>query len=121
MKSRRRQVANSWRSDGEEILAGASLALLGDGGILVVLAGGPPPRKVHVRSALSGSAAGRLRRAVDRAQLPQIVAPSLARRLARREFASLPIPPHLASELALVWPVSAISRKRPAAALGEVL
>ena len=105
LRSRRRQIANAWRNDGAELLAGASLALIGDGGMVVILSGGPPPRKVFVRSALSGQPATRLRRAVDHAKLPQVIAPGLARRLARKEFASMPVPVDLGVELASLWPV----------------
>jgi flagellar biosynthetic protein FlhB len=104
LRSRRRQIADAWRGEGADLLAGASLALFGDGGLVVILAGGPPPRKIHVRSALSGGPAQRLRRAVARANLPQVDAPDLARRLGREEFAKLPIPDDLVDHLADIWP-----------------
>lgn len=104
LRSRRRQLAGARRADGAEILAGASLALMGDGGIVVILSGGPPPRKIHVRSALSGEPANRLRRAVDRAGLPQIASPILARRLALKEYATRAVPADLAAELSRIWP-----------------
>lgn len=104
LRSRRRQIANARRGEAAEILAGASLALFGDGGMVVILAGGPPPRKVHVRSALSGEPALRLRRAVTQAKLTRVDAPDLARRLGHKQFASRPIPPSLAEKLAEIWP-----------------
>jgi flagellar biosynthetic protein FlhB len=104
LRSRRRQIANARRGEAADILAGASLALFGDGGLVVIIAGGPPPRKVHVRSALSGEPALRLRRAVAQAKLTRVDAPALARRLGHKEFATRPIPPDLADKLAGIWP-----------------
>ena len=46
-----------------------------------MLAGGPPPRRVSLRSALHGAPGLRLRRAAEAAQLPRVVAPELLNKL----------------------------------------
>jgi flagellar biosynthetic protein FlhB len=103
LRARRRRVARGWRGDAPELLAGASLALGGAGGLAVLLGGGPPPRRVRVLAALQGPTGGRLLRAAESAGAARLDAPGLARRLARHP-ATLPLPPELASELARVWP-----------------
>jgi flagellar biosynthetic protein FlhB len=103
-RAQRRRLARTWRGDAPEILAGASLVLTGPAGLTVVLAGGPPPRRVSVRSIVDGPAGDRLRRAAEKVNLSQVAAPDLARRLAQRRPASMPPTPELIAELAAVWP-----------------
>ena len=56
LRSKRRRLARAWRGDAPELLAGASLVVRGDHGLTVVLAGGPPPRRVTVRNVAQGKA-----------------------------------------------------------------
>jgi len=104
LRARRRRLARSWRGDTAEILAGATLMLTGPGGLTLILAGGPPPRCVSVRSALQGASGLKLREAGQAAKLPAVPAPDLARRLARRPAPALPLSPEHAAELAAIWP-----------------
>ncbi len=104
LRARRRRIAKAWRGDASEILAGASLIVTGPGGLTLVLAGGPPPRRVSVRSTAHGPSGFHLRRSAESAKLPAVVAPDLARRLARRLTPALPLPPEALAELAAIWP-----------------
>jgi flagellar biosynthetic protein FlhB len=108
LRSKRRRLARAWRGDAPELLAGASLMIAGTGGLTVVLAGGPPPRRTTVRTLAQGSAGAQLRRLVDARRLPRIDAPELARRLALHAAtearSSVPVPPELVRELATAWP-----------------
>jgi flagellar biosynthetic protein FlhB len=103
-RSQRRSVARTWRGDAPELLAGASLLLTGPGGLTLVLAGGPPPRRVTVRAAVKGNAGLKLRRSAEASQVAQLDAPDIARRLARRPRAGSPIAAELIAELASIWP-----------------
>jgi flagellar biosynthesis protein FlhB len=103
-RAQQRRVARSWRGDAPDLLAGASLLLLGPGGLTLVLAGGPPPRRVTVRSVVQGNSGLRLRRAPEASQLPHVDAPDLARRLARRPAPGSPVAAELIAELAAIWP-----------------
>jgi flagellar biosynthesis protein FlhB len=78
--------------------------LSGPAGLTLILAGGPPPRRVSVRAAMHGAQGVRLRKAADSARLPEVSAPDLARRLAGRSAPALPLPAELAAELAAIWP-----------------
>jgi flagellar biosynthetic protein FlhB len=110
LRARRRRIARSWRGDSAEVLTGATLVLNGSAGLTLVLAGGPPPRRVTIRSALQGVAGLNLRRTAETARLPQVTASDLARRLARRQGPALPLPAEALAELASVWPGDASAR-----------
>jgi len=103
-RAQRRGLAKAWRSDSPEILVGASLVLIGARGLTLVLTGGPPPRRVTVRTVARGSSGLRLRRSVESNQVWVVDAPSLAHRLASRPAAGSPVATELLSELAAVWP-----------------
>ena len=103
LRARRRRIARSWRGGHDEILAGASLILTGASGLTVVLGGGPPPRRVSIRSILTGPAGERLRRDADAAHYPRVEAHDLARRLARRRPPGLPPTAALVEEIAAAW------------------
>src|SRR5262249_39063488 len=47
-RTQRRRVARNWRGHSPDVLVGASLLVRGPGGLTLVLAGGPPPRRVTV-------------------------------------------------------------------------
>jgi flagellar biosynthetic protein FlhB len=102
LRSRRMRIAKSWRGDSPELLAGATLAVVGPRGLIALLAGGPPPKRVHVRSLAKGSTGTQLRKSCERAGITVLENPSLARRLAILRLPSLP--PELAVELKSVWP-----------------
>jgi flagellar biosynthetic protein FlhB len=104
LRARRRRIARTWRGDASEVLAGAALAVTGPAGLTLVLAGGPPPRRVVIRSMARGAAGLRLRRAAESARLPLVDAPELAEHLARRQAPALPWPAHTLAELAALWP-----------------
>jgi flagellar biosynthetic protein FlhB len=105
-RSQRRQVARAWRGDFLELFAGANLVLTGAAGLTLVLAGGPPPRRVTVRTVARGHAGMRLRRLAVENKVPEIDAPDLARRLARRPTAQSPVASELIADLAAIWPTS---------------
>jgi flagellar biosynthetic protein FlhB len=105
-RAQRRRVARSWRGDTPDLLAGGSLLLLGPGGLTLVLAGGPPPRRVTVRTVVSGSTGLRLRRSPEARQIPVVDAPELARRLARRPATNSSVASLLMADLAAIWPVT---------------
>jgi flagellar biosynthesis protein FlhB len=104
LRSRRRRLARSLRSDSPEILTGASLILNDPSGLTVVLAGGPPPRAISVRSIVSGSSGKRLREMAEQFQVPQISAPALTRCLAQRRPPHLPPTGELLAHIRLIWP-----------------
>jgi flagellar biosynthetic protein FlhB len=110
-RAQRRRVARSWRGDSAELLAGASLLLCGPGGLTLILAGGPPPAPVTVRSVVRGNAALRLRRSSEASQLFEVDAHDLARRLARRHAPGSAVSAELIAELAAIWPASAAGRR----------
>lgn len=103
VRARRRRLARSWRSDSPEVLAGASLVLTGPSGLTIVLAGGPPPRRVSIRSAAQGPQGLRLRSSAESARIPQVDDPELARRLASLRTPALPVPAELHGPLARAW------------------
>jgi flagellar biosynthetic protein FlhB len=103
-RDQRRRLARAWRGDVPELLAGASLVLLGSGGLTLVLSGGPPPRRVTVRSVARGVSGLRLRRSAESMHVPLLDAPRLARRLARRPVPASPLAAEILAELAAVWP-----------------
>jgi flagellar biosynthetic protein FlhB len=104
LRAQRRRIARTWRADLSEILTGATLVLTGAGGLTVIVGGGPPPRRFSIRTLAQGTAGLRLREAAARAHLPEVAAPTLARRLAGRRAPALPLPPEDAAALAAVWP-----------------
>ena len=102
LRSRRKALAKSLRGDAPELLKGASLTITGPSDITIVLAGGPPPRKVSIRSSAHGAAGQKLRLAASAANLPIVDAPDLARALAR--LRTPVIPPEVFPMLRLAWP-----------------
>ncbi|MDG3002518.1 EscU/YscU/HrcU family type III secretion system export apparatus switch protein [Paludisphaera mucosa] len=109
-RASRRRLAQAWRDGTPELLEGASLVLLGDAGLVVVLAGGPPPRKVFVRVIGQGRSGGSIRKAAVRAKLPQRDAAQLALRIASRAEAASPraaiADPLLIAQLRAAWPTA---------------
>jgi flagellar biosynthetic protein FlhB len=103
-RAQRRRLARSWRGDSPELLAGASLVLLGNAGFSLVLSGGPPPRRIVVRTAVKGSVGLSLRRSAQAMKIAQVDAPELVRRLAPYVAAHRPLPAELIAELAAIWP-----------------
>jgi flagellar biosynthetic protein FlhB len=107
LRARRRRLARAWRGDAPELLAGASLLICGARGLTLIMAGGPPPRRVVLRTAAQGNTGLQLRRSNQFVRVPQRDAPDLARRLAKlasyRSPAPQDVPPELMSELARVW------------------
>jgi flagellar biosynthetic protein FlhB len=100
----RRRLAQTWRGDAPARLAGASLVLHGPAGSTVVLAGGPPPRRVSITATAGGRAGLHLRRSAEAMKVPQVDAGDLARSLARRAVPGSPIPAERLAELAAIWP-----------------
>jgi flagellar biosynthesis protein FlhB len=103
-RAHRRRIARSWRGDAPELLAGASLVLHGPGGLTVVLAGGPPPRRVAIRAVAKGNTGLSLRRSSEAIRVPRVEAAELARRLAHRVVPGSPIAAERIAELAAIWP-----------------
>jgi len=102
LRSRRLRQARALRGDAPELMAGASLAVIGPNGLIVILGGGPPPRKVAVRSSANGATGRNLRRAADAANVPLLDDPDLARDLARLPTPA--IPPEVMADLGSSWP-----------------
>ncbi len=105
LRARRRKQAQALRGDAPELFAGASLAVLGASGLIVVLAGGPPPRRLTIRSTANGATGARLRKAAGKANVPNLEAPALALALARHR--SPVVPAELMAALAQEWPPDA--------------
>jgi flagellar biosynthetic protein FlhB len=105
-RSQRRRVARAWRGDSPELFAGASVVLAGTAGLTLVLAGGPPPVRVTVRTSARGHTGLRLRQLAAASKVPQINAPDLARRLASRPRSRSPVAAELIAELAAIWPIA---------------
>jgi flagellar biosynthetic protein FlhB len=103
-RAQRRRIARTWRGDSPDLLAGASLALHGPGGLTVVLAGGPPPRRVTIRASARMAAGLRLRRSAEAARIRHIANDELVRRMAVHSAAGHAIPTDLIAELAAIWP-----------------
>jgi flagellar biosynthetic protein FlhB len=104
LRGRRLRLARAWRGDAPELLAGASLAVVGSNGLIVVLAG-TPPGKVTVRSAADGATGAKLRRSAEKARVATVERPDLARKLA--QLAARPnarLTPESIADLAAVWP-----------------
>jgi flagellar biosynthetic protein FlhB len=104
LRAQRRRVARTLRTDPGEVLIGASLVLTGTAGLTLIVVGGPPPRRVSIRSIAQGARGLRLRHAAGRARIPEVAAPALALHLAGRPAPTLPLQPEEASALAGLWP-----------------
>lgn len=109
-RAQRRRLAKAWRSDSPEILAGASLVLAGSRGLTLVLTGGPPPKRVTIRSVARGISGLRLRRSAEANQVCLLEAPKLAHRLAARPASGSPLAAELLADLAVIWPAKQSSR-----------
>jgi flagellar biosynthetic protein FlhB len=105
LRSRRRKQAQALRGDAPELLAGASLAVTGGSGLIIILAGGPPPHRLTIRSSANGATGSRLRKSAEAADLRLLEAPALALALAR--LRTPVVPPELMAALASEWPESA--------------
>jgi flagellar biosynthetic protein FlhB len=103
-RAQRRRMAQAWRANSPDLLAGASLIVQGAGGLTVILSGGPPPRRVTVRAVGRGEAGLRLRRLAGSATVDRVEAGELARTLGRRAVPGQPIPADRIAELAAIWP-----------------
>jgi flagellar biosynthetic protein FlhB len=103
VRARRQRIARSWNRTPAIPFEGAALVLTGPGNLVVVLAGGPPPRSVTVRGSARGASGVALRQSAQRAGLRELESPSLARHFARGAAASRSLPPDLAAELSAVW------------------
>lgn len=103
-RAQRRRIARAWRGDSPDLLAGASLVLIGPDGLTLILSGGPPPRRVAIRSVASGEPGRRLRRSAGTARIPSVEAGDLAILLARQTAAGSAVPAERIAELAAVWP-----------------
>ncbi len=99
LRARRRRLARAWRGDAPELLAGASLILTGNDGLTLVLAGGPPPRRVTIRNVAQGTTGNGVRRTALATRLPQFASPELARRVARHAASSGHLPATLPADL----------------------
>lgn len=103
LRARRRKLAQSRRFDPTEAVIGASVLLIGDSGLTLVLGGGPPgKRPILVRAKTRGGDGARLRQAAEQAGLRRLDSPALARHLTSGVVA--PIPIDLVDDLAGVWP-----------------
>lgn len=103
LRARRKRVAQEWRRDSSDILPGARLLVISQGGPAVLLAGGPPPARVTVRQVARGMAAIALRRDAQRAGIPAAEEPALARQFARGRAGGT-LSPAMAQRLAEIWP-----------------
>jgi flagellar biosynthesis protein FlhB len=105
-RAQRRRIAREFRGHSPDLLTGATLILTGTGGLTLVLGGGPPPRRVSIRTVVKGHTGTRLRRAAEASQIPGVDAPNLARRLARRPTSGSSVAAELLAELAAIWPAA---------------
>ncbi len=105
MRGRRRRIARAMRGDSPELVAGATLIVTGDNSLTVILDGGPPPKRVSVRSAASGPTGAALRRSAQSVRVTAVDRPDLATKLARLAAKpNQPITADLATDLAAAWP-----------------
>jgi flagellar biosynthesis protein FlhB len=105
-RAQRRRAARSMRGDSPELLAGAALLLSGPAGLTLVIAGGPPPRRLSIRTVAKGGIGLKLRRFAEANGIPLVDDASLAQRLARRPASGSAIGAELIAELAAIWPGS---------------
>jgi flagellar biosynthetic protein FlhB len=103
-RAQRRRAARSMRGDSPELLAGVALLLSGAAGLTLVIAGGPPPRRVSIRTVAKGATGLRLRRMAEANGIPLVDDAALAQRLARRPASGSAIAAELSAELAAIWP-----------------
>jgi flagellar biosynthetic protein FlhB len=103
-RAQRFRVARTWRGDSPDVLAGAMLVLTGRAGLTLVLAGGPPPRLISVRTSVKGHAGQRIRHLAETKNIRVVESPDLASRLARRPAAGASVTAELIAELASIWP-----------------
>jgi flagellar biosynthetic protein FlhB len=103
LRARRRNQARALRGDAPELFAGASLAVVGASGLIVILAGGPPPKRITIRSSANGATGKRLQKSAEAAKLTSLEAPALALALAR--LRTPVVPPELIAALSAEWPV----------------
>lgn len=106
-RARRRSFFRSRNASALEALAGgASWLLLGKRGLTLVIAGGPLPRPIQIRTITRGMQGGPLRSIARAAKLPAVFAPDLAERLASAHegHPGRPLPPPDATALAAIWP-----------------
>jgi len=103
LRSRRRKQAQALRGDAPELFAGATLAVTGASGLIIILAGGPPPRRLTIRSSANGATGRKLGKSASAANVPVLDAPALALALAR--LRTPVVPPELMAALASDWPV----------------
>jgi flagellar biosynthetic protein FlhB len=106
LRARRRRLMGSWRSNSSDVLVGAAVGLSARGGLIVLLGGGPPPRKITVRHIARGASAGVLRGQLERAGFAVVEAPAIARFLAHGGGAGGSLSADHAGELATLWPRS---------------
>jgi flagellar biosynthetic protein FlhB len=107
LRGRRLRLARAWRGDAPELLVGATLVVVGPGNLAVILAGGPPPKRVSVRSAAQGPTGATMRRSAEAARIATVEHGDLATKLAR--LSTKPngsLTPDLVADLAAVWPAS---------------
>lgn len=104
IRSRRLQLARAWLRDPGELLAGASLVLEGQGGLCVLLAGGPPPARITVRTITGGVGSFTLKHAANRSGIPIVWHPSLARRFEQARLGRPALDPEVQRALRAVWP-----------------
>ena len=103
VRARRLRIGRSWNRDSTTQLEGASLVLTGPGNLVVVLAGGPPPRPVTVRGSARGASGSALLRAAHLARLPTVESAALARHFAQGAAAGRSLSAELAIELSRAW------------------
>jgi flagellar biosynthesis protein FlhB len=103
-RAQRRRISREFRAHSPDLLTGASLILIGTAGLTLVIGGGPPPRRITIRTTVKGHAGARLRRSAAANEIPVVDAPDLARRLARRPSSRSPLAAELIAELAAIWP-----------------
>lgn len=103
-RAQRRRISREFRAHSPDLLTGASLILSGMGGLTLVIGGGPPPRRINIRTVAKGHAGTRLRRSAAASEIPVVEAPELARRLARRPSAGSALAAELIAEIAAIWP-----------------
>ena len=105
LRARRRNQARALRGDAPELFAGAGLAVVGASGLILILAGGPPPKRITIRSSANGATGRKLRKSAETAKVSVLEAPALALALAR--VRSPVVPPELMAALSAEWPVEA--------------
>jgi flagellar biosynthetic protein FlhB len=105
LRARRIRIARAWNRSSATWLEGASLVLTGPGNLVVVLAGGPPPRRITVRGSARGAAGSALLLAAEKARLRKVESAALARHFAQGAATGGSLPPALASELSALWDI----------------